>query len=374
MSPLLNLPLGLAALATLWLDYLIWLAPARSHNYTDGFVLLLAAMVVGGLRWLLLTVVLGRCAARGRLGWLPVRGAALWSGHIGVGILSGVCLLVAVLSSAAIGDDEFRAFNRFVLLAARVGCTVPALVLTIQLALAVNAGAGAVDGGTLRAASLAAVLSGLIGATTLGGAYFVNEARHARQTTEREQDHAAARAAEDRRRFATLTDADPLLTWDQFVGANMPPDLSAEAFRRLAARPTLEADLIAALQCRCDNPLWAAELLWLIPRIPFTPSPALGGAVRDGIAILTVNIRDSAAKARPDERDGYIDVYLAGNLATVRDVTVRMATAAHVDLGAELDGMRRAVLEAYPRSHAARSFPGEVDAALKQIRAAMGGS
>ena len=81
---------------------------------------------------------------------------------------------------------------------------------------------------------------------------------------------------------SALTDADPLLKWYQYSTYASPDDVRLEAMRRIAARPNLDAELVAVLGS--ENPLWAGEGVRFVADLPITPSPALVDAVRGASA------------------------------------------------------------------------------------------
>src|SRR5262249_47951886 len=106
------------------------------------------------------------------------------------------------------------------------------------------------------------------------------------------QHQAEQEAEQQRRAFATLTDADPLAAWDAYLSDVVPADVRAEALRRIAARPQLEAELARALAS--DNGNWSAEALSLIVRVPFVPSASIVPPVRDAVAAYAEGLAHEA--------------------------------------------------------------------------------
>jgi hypothetical protein len=190
-----------------------------------------------------------------------------------------------------------------------------------------------------------------------------------RQAREAQADAAAisreadAQADQQRRDFATLTDADPLFGWSAYLSDNVPPDVRAEARRRIAARPQTEADLAQALAS--DNGNWSAEALWLIVKLPITPSRALVSPVRDMLAAfaeqLTLESKDVAS-------DGgkRLDDYPSYRLEVILQVAERLAESAGADLRDSIDGVVRAVA-LYPKSDTAHWFPAKAADAKARI-------
>ena len=253
-------------------------------------------------------------------------------------------------------------------IAAQIGSTVPAIGVIVCLLAITRPGPAAIP-----TIPLLAVAVGALAGVVLVAALVAQDISAERHRAILDAEAAEARAAEARQRFATLTDADPLLAWDEFVHANVPADLAAEALRRLSVRPTLERDLTEAFGCDCRNPLWTAELRWLVGAIPFEPSANLSRAVHEAISALAAHVRDSAEGAYADQRATYVDLYFARELDTVCLVAVKFARSAKVDLRPALQEMRRAVVEAYPRSQAASRFRAEIERAEGDIIAILRG-
>jgi hypothetical protein len=265
------------------------------------------------------------------------------------------------------GSDQ--RWSHGVVVAARwVAIGMPA-VLILYTAWVVNA--------PVEIRAVAASRYGLFAGIAIFGALagFVTIKEMARWNQQAAEAAAAEQAREDeaiqetRRNFAALTDADPLFTWDIYVGYyNIPDDIRETALKRIAARPTLEAELTQALAS--DNSLWVQEALSLIVRVPFQPSSGLSQPVTRAIDRLIDELADEA-KAKSYDGDQYIDHYRGSLLSTVRDVSVKMASGAGLDLSDRLDRLQAVVIEGYPKSNAASSFPSEVEATKKQIAAAL---
>jgi hypothetical protein len=92
--------------------------------------------------------------------------------------------------------------------------------------------------------------------------------------------------------------------------------------------------------------------------------------VTQAIDRLTQELADEATQKSYDG-DQYIDHYRASLLSTVRGAALKMAQGAGLDLSDRLDRLQQVVVEGYPKSAAAASFPGEVAATKKEIAAAL---
>ena len=368
MRYLLNLPILVAAFGAGLFLYLAVL----SDKPTGGDAQMGAAFAIVFAAFLYtvgLAVALIGCVAAGGFDWIPVDGRGLRfviviAGFIAIGLL---CFASISITMETTGSDQ--RWSHGVVVAARwVAIGMPA-ILILYAAWIVNA--------PLELRAVAAGRYGLFAGVAIFGALagFVTIQEMARWNRQAAANAAAEQAREDeavqetRRNFAALTDADPLFTWDIYVGYyNIPDDIRETALVRIAARPTLEADLTEALAS--GNSLWVQEALSLVGRLPFQPSGGLSEPVTRAIDRLTSELAEEA-KAQNYDGDQYIDHYRASLLSTVREAAVKMAPGAGLDLSDRLDRLQTVVIEGYPKSSAAVTFPGEVAAAKKQIAAAL---
>jgi hypothetical protein len=223
---------------------------------------------------------------------------------------------------------------------------------------AVKRDAPAFHGAALGAVALLCLVAAVVSVRELG-----RQAREAQADAAAISREADAQADQQRRDFATLTDADPLFRWSAYLSDNVPPDVRAEARRRIAARPQTEVDLAQALAS--DNGNWSAEALWLIVKLPITPSRALVSPVRDMLAAfaeqLTLESKDVAS-------DGgkRLDDYPSYRLEVILQVAERLAESAGADLRDSIDGVVRAVA-LYPKSDTAHWFPAKAADAKARI-------
>ncbi|MGH6880551.1 hypothetical protein [Hypericibacter sp.] len=365
---LLNLPILVAAFGAGLFLYLAVLSDKPSGGDAQMGAAL-AIVFAAFLYTVALAVALIGCVAVGGFDWIPAEGRGLRfviviAGFIAIGLL---CFAAISITMETTGSDQ-RWDHGMVVASRWVAIGMPA-ILILYAAWVVDAPA------ELRAvaASRYALFAGIAIFGALAG--FVTIKEMARWNQQAAADAAAEQEREDediqqtRRNFAALTDADPLFTWDGYVGYyKIPDDIRETALKRIAARPMLEADLTEALAS--GNSLWVQEALSLVVRLPFQPSSGLSEPVTRAIDRLTSELAEEA-KAKSYDGDQYIDHYRGSLLSTVRDVAVKMASGAGLDLSDRLDRLQAVVIEGYPKSGAASTFPGEVKATKKQIAAAL---
>jgi hypothetical protein len=188
-----------------------------------------------------------------------------------------------------------------------------------------------------------------------------NKEAEGRAAVERQQED--EKAAEHRRKFEALTDTDTLMTWHQYTYHASPDDIRLEALRRIAARPDLEAELLAVLNS--ENDLWAAEGVRLVADLPFVPSATLAGAVRKRLDAYAADLREGA-KTVTYEGDKRLDYYERSRLSESLAASRRLAEAVGADLRPQIAALQQAVA-LYPKSDTAGHFPGEAQAAVKEI-------
>jgi hypothetical protein len=365
---LLNLPILAAAFGAGLFIYLTVLSDQPSGG-DARFAAALAIFFSAVLYAVALAIAIPGSVYVGGFDWIAVEGRGLRFLIVFAAFI-GICLLCSVsvgITMETTGSDQ--PWSHGVVVASRwVAVGMPALLI-LYAAWVVNAPP------ELRL--LAFLRYGLLGGVAIFGALaaFVTVKEMARWNEQAAAAAAAAQQEEDekiqetRRAFAALTDADPLLTWDIYVGYyNIPDDIRETALKRIAARLHLEAELSEALAS--DNTLWVQEALSLIARLPFSPSSALSAPATRAVDRLTKELADEATQKSYDG-DQYIDHYRASLLSTVRGASVKMAQGAGLDLSDRLDRLQQVVIEGYPKSAAAASFPGEVAATKKEIAAAL---
>lgn len=356
----MNLPL-IGVLLAIW-----WLVKFRLLEDRAGLEASVAVGVGTISSWVLLAVLLFGCAMVGAFDWLPVSGrTSVFAAVLG----SFACVVVLSLTPIGIAMETADARQQWssvtVAAAQLVAIGVP-VVLSAYAACLLN------GPDTWRAAAgwqylfLGVVLALCLAAGYVSLVEWRRQQAIADQNQAQEQIVDDARAQEQRRAMQALSDVDPLIQWDQFVGANVPEDVRAEALRRIAGRPTLEADLTAALTN--ENTLWSNEVIWLMLQLDFKPSSALEPPVRVAVTHWAASLRDKSNDTAGDG-DRYVDLYQSAQLDRVLAVTRMMAAKARVDLGDALDVVRQAVVECYPTSQAAATFPSRVADMKQQIKA-----
>lgn len=370
----LNLPLILAGLLGWWSCYRTMIAPpghASEANMGEGFLILFAIFFT----WLLLAVALAVCAGVGSFKFLPASGAGA-----AVIMLVGFAVIVAVDllpigMALELTTDNIAATDRSTFIQIGLAAFGLPLALALYAAWVINAPEGLGDLPALRYGALATIgLLCLVAAgTSLQEMGRWDQAIQAGAAARVQQE--AENVQETRRAFAALTDANSLLDWDIYVGYNVPPDIRAEALRRIALRPQLEAELTEALAS--DNTLWTREILRLVATVPFQPSAALEQPLRAALAVITEEVRARSTATRyrvneevPDDRaidnyEGYSLQSPSGTLQSTLIVAERMA-AAGVDMRDTIDAMAQAAVLSR-KSDAAKYFPAQAAAAKERI-------
>jgi hypothetical protein len=381
MKHLLNLPLALAALLQARFAYLA-LMPAPWPGWDDGpsrgamaFIMLEAAL----LAWLPLVIAGIGAVFTDAFDWSPPvrrgRRRALMVLAILVAAVSlGVCMVVALASSAAVGGSDFKAYGPLVPLAA-IGGTIGPFVVTAFLAWLVHAPAPLrhaawVRRPVLTLLAVTVVTGGIIGVDALRQE-IVAESRLAARYRQEEAENNAKRDAE----FANLTDASPLRSWGAYATNDLDPkEMRQSALRRLAVRPNLEDDLAKDLVSSYPRDSDIAFLL--AERVEFTPSAALEMPLRSAMARIGAEMRKASfgdkwpAKEGEDEiLDSYIKSGFAERLTASLTIARRMAAGAGVDLRDALHELQSTASAAYPNTRTAGTYHRDVAAADREIAA-----
>ena len=380
MKYMFNVPLAVAALLHAWFISLV-LMPGAWSGWGDGpsrgamaFVMLQPVL----LSWLLLAPVVIGAVFAGGFGWLRVHrrwlqltvALGLW---LLIAILTLPCIAIAIGISAAVSDSDSLAFGPLAKGSSLLVATLAPLILMAWLAWVINAPPAKRGAMIPGAAGLAALLPTVLTGGILGTGMLAEEIAIERSTAARDQQMVDERNVAVHSGFAQLTDADPLWKWAGYTDRFTPEDVRQPALRRLAARPTLEPDLIAALAAPDSGSPDAAvdsERAFLLPAaIPFEPSAALGEPLRARIARLAQEIRTLRQPGSSNDFDNYIDSWYEERLAAALVISKKIAGSAGVDLSDALRDLQSAVVEAYPKSKSARTYPGQVAATTKQIEA-----
>ena len=139
--------------------------------------------------------------------------------------------------------------------------------------------------------------------------------------------------------------------------------------QRLAKRPTLEADLAAALTGSDADTSDRAFLL--VPQLQFAPSAALGEPLHRAMSRIAGNIRTVREPGSGNDFNSYLNSFFGDRLAAALANASKIADSAGIDLRDGLHELREAVIQAYPGSQSAKKYPGQVAATEKRIDAAL---
>jgi hypothetical protein len=370
---LLNLPLGLAALLQAVFAGLV-LMPGSWAGSGDGPGMALVMLEPVVFAWLLILPVTAGAVFAGAFDWLPVRRRG-WqlAWVLGAAVLTLMltvpCVLVAIGASAAVGDTDDQHFGRMLIVGATIAATLVPLILMAWLAWLIDAPPLLRHAALPRDISLAALTLTALTGGILGTHMLREEIAVSRETAARYRQMDDERAAELRAGYANLSDASPLRDWVFYTDRFIPDDMRGATLRRLAARPTLEPDLIAALEQR-DADL-ADNTLLVVAALSFQPSAALEAPLRAEIVRLAHEIRTTRQPRSGNDFGSYLDSFYEDRLAAMLVVTKKMADSAGVDLSDALRDVQNAIAEAYPDSRSAKSYPREVAAAGAHIEAAL---
>ena len=382
MKYMFNVPLAVAALLHAWFISLV-LMPGAWSGWGDGpsrgaMVLVMLQPVL--LSWLLLTPVVIGAVFAGGFGWLRVhhqwlRLTLALLGALLIAILTLPCIAIAIGISAAVADSDSLAFGPLAKASSLLVATLGPLILMGWLAWVINAPPTKRGAMLPGAAGVAALLLTALTGGILGTGMVAEEIAVERKTAARYQKMDDERDVAVHSGFAKLTDADPLWKWAGYTDRFTPEDVRQPALRRLAARPTLEPDLIAALAAPDTGSPDAAidsERAFLLPAaIPFEPSAAMGEPLRARIARLAQEIRTLRKPGSSNDFDDYVDSWYEERLAAALAMSKKIAASAGVDLSDALRDLQSAVVEAYPKSRSAKTYPGQVAATTKQIEAVL---
>jgi hypothetical protein len=381
MKYMLNLPLVLAALLQAWFVSLV-VMPGPWPGWSDGpsrgaMVLVMLQPVL--LSWMLLVPVIVGAVLAGGFDWLRVQRAWLrltlvLGASLLIAILAAPCIFIAIGISAAVGDSATRALGPLPAWSALIAATLAPLVLMGWLGWVINVpatirGAWLPSGAGLAALLLTVVTGGMLGTPMLLDEIAEERATAARYQQMEDENNAAAHAY-----FAKLTDANPLRDWIGYTDRFTPDDIRRAALRGLAIRPTLEPDLVVVLgssEVGSSSMEWTDQAFLAVAAIPFQPSAILEAPLRKRIHRLAEVIRTVRRPGADSDYDTYVDRWFDDRLAAALVIAKKMAESAGVDLSDALRDLQSAVIEAYPKSNAAKTYPKEVAATTKQIEAAM---
>jgi hypothetical protein len=392
MKYLLNVPLALAALLQVGFASQV-LKPGPSAGWEDGpsrgamaYIMILLALAA----WVPLLVAALGAVFTDAFDWSPVihrgrRRAAMFVATLFAAAAIGASMVVALGDSAAVGGDDFAEYGTLPISIATIGGTIVPLVAIAWLFWLIDAPLPLRHAAWPRRIAFAALAftapGFVIGADTLRQEIVAEAKLSASYKVEEDQNEAQSTA-----HFASLTDASPLSSWGgyatntayyakRFRGTE--DKMRDEALKRLAARPTLEADLATDLLSRDLYGSGARDsdtAFLLVARVQFAPSAALEGPLRDAMSRIAAEMRKAgpgeAWPGESDKLDTYISSEFAERLAASLVIAKRMA-AAGVDLRDALNELQDTAIAAYPETKTAITYQRDVTAADTVIGAAL---
>lgn len=394
MKHLLNIPLGLAALLQAWFAYLA-LMPGPWSGWGDGpsrgamaYIMFEAAL----FSWLPLVVAGVGAVFTDIFEWSPPvrrgrRRALMLAAVLVVALTIAMCMVVALASSAAVGGSDFKAYGPLVPIAA-IGGTIGPFIVIAWLLWLIHAPAPLRHAAWPRRAVFAmlavtVVTGGVIGVDALRQE-IAAESRLAASYRSEEDKNEAENAAH----FASLTDASPRHSWGAYATNTVyyaerfrrtEDEMRETALRRLAGRPTLEADLAKDLVSSYDSYRDADIAFLLVARVEFTPTAALEMPLRSAMARIGAEMRKAsfgdkwpAKQGGEDEiLDSYIKSEFADRLTASLAIAKRMAAGPGVDLRDALHELQATASAAYPNTRTAATYQRDVAAADREIAAAL---
>jgi hypothetical protein len=376
MKYALNVPLAVAALCQAWFASMV-LVSAPWGGWEDGpsrGAMALVMLEVAAFCWLILLLAMVGAAFTDAFDWLPTERRWLRRSLVAgaaplIVALVVPCVMVAIEGSGAVGGHDAEQIGTLPRAGALIVAVGLPFVVTGWLAWLIDMPAPRRDAALPRSIGLGALaLTALIGGL-LGTDMLADEIRIDRATAQRNQQMIDERDAQVREGYARLTDATPLRSWQSCTDRFAPDAMRAAALKRLAARPTLEPDLSEML--RSTDLEDAENALLLVQQIQFKPSAALGPPLRDAMSRIAGRIRTVREPGSGNDFDSYLDSFFGDYLDASLAVAGKMADSAGVDLRDGLHDLEGAVIQAYPGSKSARSYPGEVMAAEQRIDTAL---
>lgn len=369
MRYLVNLPL-LAALPCGWIMIQLTILTTPARGGDAGLAAAYGIVFSSIFFWIMVAVTVLASALTDVYDWIPAdgRGSRFMLVLMGFAAIVLVALLptgIAMESPGRLDDERWSAVT--IIASRAVGAGLPALLLA-YIAWVINAPEEVRQLPGLRYAVI--VCTGLL----IAAAAAVSAQELARWNRLSAENMAAVRQQEDekvkayRSAFAALTDADPLLTWNQYTSYAMPDDIRLEAMRRIASRPTIDAELIRVLGSENGN--WAAQGASYVADLAIKPSPELAEATRKYVEAYARSLTEGA-KLQTYDGDKRLDYYEQSRLRDALAVARKLAETNRLDLRPQIDALRQAVA-LYPKSETAGWFPREAAEAQKQIAATLG--
>src|SRR5712692_6558754 len=302
MKYALNLPLALAALFQAWFASLVSMSTPWA-GWSDGpsrGAMALVMLEPAAFCWGLLLIAMLGAAFTDAFDWLPIERRwlrrALVAGAAPLIVALAVpCIGVAIEGSAAVGGRGAEHLGALLPAGALIVAVLLPFILAGWLAWMIDMPAPRRDAVLPRGIGLGGLaLTVLIGGP-LGTGMLADEIRSERATSLRYQQDIDEREAQRTADFASLTDSSPLHNWGAYATDDLDRKERREAaLRRLAARPTLEADLAKDLVSRNKYDSLARDsdiAFLLVERVQFAPSAALEAPLRAAMSRIAAEMR-----------------------------------------------------------------------------------
>jgi hypothetical protein len=375
---LLNVRLVVGALAQAWFAYLP-LMPGPWANWEDGpsrgamaFIMFQPAV----LSWLMMLIAGIGAVFTDAFEWAPVvhrglRRLATLGVIVLILVTLGVCMAVALGASPAVTSPGGNSpINPILLIGAQIGGTIVPLIAMAWLAWLIDAPADRRHLALLRQPVLAILAITIAVGGVIGLPMLSEEIGIEREVAARDRQEANERDEAERAGLRALTDADPLERWIRYADRLSVADVQAGALRRLASRPTLQTDLAASLQSADLDE--ADGALRIAARIDFKPDAALEAPLRANFAALARRVvvtRNTAGDGLYDPT--YLDRWFEDQLADTLTVTRKIAESAGVDLRDADRQLAQAIIDNYPTSKSAKSYPRSITALDRAVEEAV---
>jgi len=377
MKRLINVPLLIAAGAQALFAFYA-LMPGPWAGWEDGPSRGAMALVMfepAALAWLMLLIAGLSAVFTDAFDWVPPVGRGrrrliTATATLLVVVTLGVCVVVALGESPAVASRDNDAFNPVLVAIARFGGIFGPFLAVGGLAWLINAPAALRHLAPVRRVALGALALTTLAGGLIGLQMLSEEIAIERTVALRDQKMIDERARENQAALRELSDASPLVDWLRLTDPLQTADIREAAIRRLARRPTLEADLAQSLQSADTlEPDWALRLTALLD---FKPSAALEAPLRANFAALRQRIEISRNQAGDGLYDPtYLDRWFGDQLAETLVVTRKMAESAGIDLRDADRQLAQTVAATYPTSKAAKDYPRGITALDRAIDAAL---
>jgi hypothetical protein len=325
------------------------------------------------LSWLMLLVAAVGAVFTDAFDWSPVvrrgqRRLVVLAASLLIVVTLGVCMAVALGTSPAIASHDSDDFNKIWVAIARPGGIAAPLLAMGWLAWLIDAPLARRHLAPVRRSVLAVFALTTLAGGILGLQMLSEEIRVEREVAARDRQMIDDREAENLGALAQINDATPLREWLRLTDPLQTADIRKEAMRRLAKRPTLEADLADALQAA--DPDQADAALRLVTELDSKPFAALEAPLRANFSALGQRIDASRHTAGAGLDDpSYLDRWFGDQLAQTLVATRKIAESAGIDLRDADRLLARAVADNYPSSDSAKNYPRALAALDRDVEA-----